>query len=306
MKGKVMKSTGSWYRVFADNQKWDCRTRGKLRLEDSTSTNPIAVGDEVDIEPEPGSSDQAVIVKILPRTNFVSRKASRKTSESQIIAANVDAAALMVTLLNPKTSLGFIDRFTVSTESFRIPTLLIFNKIDLHNSKDHEKQKGLIELYSEVGFKCYEISAKEKIGLEDLLKEFYGKVTLIAGHSGVGKSTLLNTIFPEVVLKTADISDFSGKGIHTTTFAEMYEINPSTFLIDTPGIKEFGLADIEDFELSDYFPEMRSMRGACKFNNCTHYHEPKCAIRDAVENGDIAISRYESYLSMLRNEDTRK
>lgn len=306
MKGKVMKSTGSWYTVFAENKKWQCRTRGKLRLAGSTSTNPIAVGDNVEMEKEPGLQNQALITKIIPRENFVIRKASRKTQESQIIAANVDAAVLMVTLFQPKTSTGFINRFTVSTESFRIPTLLVFNKIDLHDDHDRQEQKKLIELYTKAGFTCFEISAKEKRGLEPLVKELEGKVSLISGHSGSGKSTLLNAILPETSIKTSDISSFSGKGVHTTTFAEMFELNPSTFLIDTPGIREFGLADIEDFELADYFPEMRVRRTNCKFNNCTHDHEPNCAIRDAVEKGEIAQSRYDSYLRMLRKEDTRK
>lgn len=292
--------------MFADDSKWHCRTRGKLRLADSPSTNPIAVGDNVEMEIETGSINQAVITRILPRENFVIRKASRKTQESQVIAANVDTAALMVTLFQPKTSTGFIDRFTVSTESFRIPTILIFNKIDLHSGEDTLQQKELIELYTNVGFTCFEISAKEGTGLEALLMALQGKVTLISGHSGSGKTTLLNAILPEAALKVSEISEFSGKGVHTTTFAEMFELNPDTFLIDTPGIREFGLSDIEDFELSDYFPEMRIRRNKCKFNNCTHDHEPNCAIRSAVESGEIAPSRYSSYLRMLRKEDTRK
>jgi ribosome biogenesis GTPase len=306
MIGKVMKSTGSWYLVSYDGAIWQCRTRGKLRLEDSTATNPISVVDEVEFEKETGSASNGVITNILPRRNFITRKASRKTQESQVIAANIDIAALMVTLFSPRTSPGFIDRFTVSAESFRIPVFLIFNKIDLHDTKSREEQARLKDMYSLIGFKCFEISAKEGTGLDKLAENLTGKVILLSGHSGVGKSTLLNVWSENIAQRTADISSFSTKGVHTTTFAEMFEVFPQTFIIDTPGIKEFGLIDIEEFELSDYFPEMRAMRGKCKFHNCTHYHEPKCAIKAAVEEGTIFESRYRSYLSMLRNEDTRK
>lgn len=301
-----MKSTGSWYNVFYDGKKYDCRAKGKLRLEGFKTTNPIAVGDRVEIIPEPGSEDQCLIEKILPRENFVIRKATKTSKESHVIAANLNQAVLMVTIANPRTSLGFIDRFTVSTESFRIPTIIVFNKKDILDESQKEKQREYVEMYSKAGFKCLEISVKENEGLKAFVELLKKRVTLIAGHSGVGKSTFLNKINPDINQKVADISDFSKKGVHTTTFAEMFLLGDESFVIDTPGIKEFGLIDIEDYELSDYFPEMRALRGACKFNNCTHTHEPKCAILDAVKEGKIAESRYQSYLSMLHEEDTRR
>jgi len=304
MEGLVLKSTGSWYDVLVEGKAYTCRTRGKLRLKGFKTTNPIAVGDLVKFEPEPDNDEQGVITAILPRKNYIIRKSIKKTGHGHILAANIDQAVLIATLVFPRTSIGFIDRFLVSAESFRIPQLLVFNKIDLLPEEELNLQKAIIEKYSKIGVECLEISAKEEIGIEELRKKLEGKKSLISGHSGVGKSTFLNLLSPKIDQTVKEVSDFAEKGVHTTTFAEMFNIGNDTFVIDTPGIKELGLIDIEQDELSDYFPEMRELIGACKFHNCTHTHEPKCAIKDAVIAGEIDETRYESYLSMFFEEDT--
>lgn len=304
MEGLVMKSTGSWYDVLAkDGKKYACRVRGKLRLEGFKETNPIAVGDRVEFE----IIDQAcAITKILPRENHILRQSVKKTAHAHVLAANVDQVMLIATLALPRTSLGFIDRFLVSAESFRIPQVLIFNKMDLLNEDGKEAVKELSQLYSSVGVKCHSLSVinEDVQSIREILQD---KFTLIAGHSGVGKSTFLNKLSPAIRQKTADISDFSEKGVHTTTFAEMFQLDARTFVIDTPGIKEWGLIDMTREELSDYFPEMRERRLNCKFGSrCLHLQEPSCAVIEAVKEGDIALSRYESYVSMLLGEDNRK
>jgi ribosome biogenesis GTPase / thiamine phosphate phosphatase len=299
MKGVVLKSTGSWYEVLAeDNTKFQCRVRGKIRLDDSKETNPVAVGDYVLFDQE---DVNGVIYEILPRKNHLLRQSVKKSSHAHVLAANVDQVLLMATLKQPRTSLGFIDRFFVSAESFRIPQLLLFNKLDLLNEEEQDEQDKLVVLYTSLNVTCKSISAPiDDLGfLHQLLK---GKVTLIAGHSGVGKSTLLNRLSPTIQQTTNEISGFSNKGTHTTTFAEMFQLSD-----DSPGIKEWGLVEMEQQEISDYFPEMRELRLQCKFGSkCLHLKEPSCAVLQAVKNGSIASSRYDSYVSMVLGEDNRK
>ena len=304
MKGLVLRSTGSFYDVLGeDGKNYNCKVRGKIRLEDIKETNPVAVGDQVEFEMD---REIGVITNILERKNHILRKSVKKAAHSHVLAANVDQAMLIATLSYPRTSIGFIDRFLVAAESFRIPQILVFNKKDLLNDEGIEIQNKLVSLYSKIGVRSFTISAKED-DINFLRAEIKDKITLVAGHSGVGKSTLLNKLAPDLNQKVGDISDFSEKGMHTTTFAEMFSIDKNTFVIDTPGIKEWGLVDMNEQELSDYFPEMRDLRLECKFGSkCLHYNEPKCAIVDAVHQGKIALSRYESYLSILLGEDNRR
>ncbi|ELR70382.1 Ribosome small subunit-stimulated GTPase EngC [Fulvivirga imtechensis AK7] len=307
MKGLVLKSTGSWYEVLGDNDRsYTCRTRGKLRLKGFKTTNPIAVGDYVVFSLDEEVEGQGVIDEILPRENYIIRKSVKLKSQGHIIASNIDQAILIVTLAYPRTSLGFIDRFLVTAESFRIPQVLIFNKIDLLDGDARHYLAEIRSLYENIGIQCLEVSALTETGIEDVKDLLKGKKSLISGHSGVGKSTLINKIAPEINQKTGEVSDYAEKGIHTTTFAEMFRIGQDTFIIDTPGIKELGIIDIDKEELSDYFPEMRALQPECKFHNCTHTHEPKCAVKDAVDEGEIAESRYMSYLSILEGDDNRR
>jgi ribosome biogenesis GTPase len=303
MTGIVLKSTGSWYEVLVGTTLMQARIRGKLRLDDIKETNPVAVGDWVTIEAE---GTNGVISKIQPRKNQMLRQSVKKTGHSHVLAANVDQVLLMATLKQPRTSLGFIDRFLVSAESFRIPQVLLFNKKDLLNEASLEDQNILIQLYSSLNVITHSLQAvsDDLTFVHQLLAD---KVTLIAGHSGVGKSTLLNRLSSTIQQSTGKISSFSNKGTHTTTFAEMFPLNESTFIIDTPGIKEWGLVDMAPQEISDYFVEMRELRLQCKYGSkCLHLQEPKCAIIAAVEDGEIAVSRYESYVSMVLGEDNRK
>lgn len=304
MEGLVLRSTGSFYDVLTeDGSKVVCKVRGKIRLEGIKESNPVAVGDRVRFDLE---HDIGAITEILPRSNHILRQSVKKTAHAHVLAANVDQALLVVTLALPRTSLGFIDRFLVSAESFRIPQTLIFNKKDLLDSDGLKYQEALMHMYRKIGTEVLAISATHD-DVELLRKLLEGKTTLFAGHSGVGKSTLLNKLHPDISQKVGDISDYTSKGMHTTTFAEMFSIGKNTFVIDTPGIKEWGLVDMNEQELSDYFPEMRDLRLECKFGSrCLHVNEPKCAIIPAVERGDIALSRYESYLSMLSGKDNRK
>jgi len=307
MQGRIFKSTGSWYTVVGDDgQTYQCRLRGKFKLEGMKVTNPLAVGDRVQLKEEDKANNTALITDILPRTNYIIRKSIRKTAHGHIIAANIDQAVLIVTLVFPRTSLGFIDRYLVSAESFRIPSLLVFNKTDLLEEDGIAYQEELPALYQQIGYDAISISAFEKNDIERLKSKLAGKTSLFSGHSGVGKSTILNQLHPDIHQKTAEVSTFADKGVHTTTFAEMFRIAEETFVIDTPGIKELGLMDIEDEELYHFFPEMRELMGECKFYNCTHTHEPKCAVIAAVQNGEIAESRYYNYLSMLEDEDNRR
>lgn len=304
MKGLVMRSTGSWYDVLTENNTViTARMRGKFRLEGIKETNPIAVGDRVVLDSE---HNEATIIEILDRENYVVRQSVKKANQAHVIAANIDQAMIVATLKLPRTSTGFIDRFLVAAESFRIPQVVVFNKKDLLSESESQEQAALIDTYRKIGVTCIETSALNE-SQEAVRALLEGKVTLLSGHSGVGKSTLLNKIAPEAAQKTSEISDYSEKGTHTTTFAEMFRLNEKTFIIDTPGIKEFGLIDMSQEELSDYFPEMRDVRLNCKFGaRCLHLNEPKCAVLDAVKRGEIAETRYASYFSMVMGEDNRK
>lgn len=304
MIGLVKRSTGSWYDVYTeDGRLLPCRTRGKLRLEGYKETNPIAVGDHVLLEIE---NNEGIITKILERKNHIQRQSVKKTGHAHVLAANIDQAVLIATMILPRTSTGFIDRFLVTAESYDIPQVLIFNKQDVLSESDLQAQQQLINVYEKIGVRCFKISAvQDDVGVVIELLE--GKTSLIAGHSGVGKSTLLNKLSPEIKQSTADISGFSEKGTHTTTFAEMFKLNNTTFVIDTPGIKEWGLVSMTQEELSDNFPEMRALRSDCKFGyRCLHLNEPGCAVKAAVEQGSVARSRYDNYISMLLREDNRK
>ena len=297
-----MKSTGSWYEVLGDDgQKYACRVRGKIRLEGIKESNPVAVGDRVIFE----TIDNAII-QILPRENHMLRQSVKKTAHSHVLAANVDQVMIMATLALPRTSLGFIDRFLVAAESFRIPQVLVFNKKDLLTKEAMEDLDELLKIYEKIDVKCFLFSSLYDDTAE-IRSILHNKTTLLAGHSGVGKSTFLNKLVPGINQKVSEISGFSQKGTHTTTFAEMFQLDQDSFIIDTPGVKEWGLVDMTQEEISDYFPEMRDRRLNCKFGaRCIHLQEPKCAVIDGVRNGEIALSRYESYVSMVLGEDNRK
>ncbi|MBS1507922.1 MAG: ribosome small subunit-dependent GTPase A [Bacteroidetes bacterium] len=304
MTGIVTKSTGSWHDVLIDGKKYECRIRGKIRLEGIKETNPVTVGDYVEVDIAEGAH---AITKILPRKNHILRQSVKKTGHANILAANVDLALLVATVQQPRTSTGFIDRFLVSAEAFRIPQAIVFNKVDLMDKEGLETIDRLTSIYKAINVEVHRISALKGEGLEELKKLIENKTTLVAGHSGAGKSTLLNQLSPHITQTTGDISGYSEKGTHTTTFAEMFSLDKNTFVIDTPGIKEWGLVDMSQQETSDYFPEMRELRLQCKFGSkCLHLHEPGCAVRPAVENGTIAKSRFESYLSIVEGKDNRK
>ncbi len=305
MEGLVIKSTGSWYTIEGDDNKlYSCRIIGKFRIKDIKTTNPIAVGDRVKFELEP-ESENGLITELKPRKNYIIRKSINLSKQAQIIAANLDQAFLIVTLSSPRTSLGFIDRFLVTAEAYSVPTCLIINKIDLHDDEDQTYYQEIKAIYEKIGYPCYEVSAIEGTNMaliESLLKD---KITLFSGHSGVGKSTLINHLLPDLDIKTGEISDWSNKGQHTTTFANMHPLPYGGYLIDTPGIRELGVIDIEKGELSHFFPEIFKASDDCRFNNCKHLQEPGCAVITAIENGDIALSRYESYESIYHGYDTR-
>jgi ribosome biogenesis GTPase len=309
MKGLVVKSTGSWYTVLAeDGTAWDCRIKGKFRMQEINSTNPIAVGDEVDFDLE-ASGDEAnrgVITEVSNRRNHIIRKSTNLSKQTQIIAANIDLALLVVTFAKPRTSFGFIDRFLVTAEAYHIPVLLVFNKIDIYEQDDLDYVEEVRKMYLSIGYSSYFISALLEKGMDELREAISDKTTLISGHSGVGKSTLINRLIPHLDLRTSAVSSASMKGVHTTTFAEMHFLNDQTKIIDTPGIRELGVVDINNEELSHFFPEMKKRINQCRFNNCMHINEPGCAIKEAVDKGEIALIRYESYLSILAADDNRK
>ncbi|MCL4639881.1 MULTISPECIES: ribosome small subunit-dependent GTPase A [Olivibacter] len=304
MKGLVTKSTGSWYTVSAGGTSYECRIKGKFRTKDIKTTNPIAVGDWVEIEPEP-EQETAVIIQLYDRKNYMIRKSVNLSKQAQIIAANLDQAYLVVTLASPPTSLGFIDRFLVTAEAYDIPAGILFNKLDLFSEEGLEILADYRSIYEHLGYPCFEISALKGINIDAIEASLTHKVTLISGHSGVGKSTLINRLIPEASLRTGKISDWSDKGKHTTTFAEMLPLIQGGYIIDTPGIQEFGVIDIEQQELSHFFPEMRALMNRCRFNNCRHINEPGCAVLGALEEGEIETSRYESYLSIYHGNDSR-
>jgi ribosome biogenesis GTPase / thiamine phosphate phosphatase len=304
MRGVVTKSTGSWYEVVADGKKYQCRIRGKLRLEDSKETNPVTVGDFVELELEEGSN---VITQILQRKNHILRQSVKRTGHANILAANIDQAILVATLEQPRTSFGFIDRFLVSAEAFRIPQVVIFNKIDLLDADGIQFIDELRKLYESLGVCVIALSALQGKGIEKVNEIITGKISLVAGHSGSGKSTLLNRLSSVIQQSTGEISSYSEKGTHTTTFSEMFSVDENTFVIDTPGIKEWGLVDMAPQEISDYFPEMRELRLQCKFGStCLHLKEPGCAVKWALDSKIISKSRFDSYISMAEGRDNRK
>ena len=307
MKGSVYKSTGSWYEVKAENGVfYQCRLRGKFKNSELKVSNPIAVGDRVTLHFEGEEKGKAVITEIHDRDNYIIRQSTRKTAHVHILASNLDQAVLIATLSFPRTSTGFIDRFLVSAEAYQIPAVLVFNKKDLMDEEALEKCKALIALYEQLGYTCALISAKTKEGLNIFKEILKHKTSLVSGHSGVGKSTLLNALLPHVNQATSDVSAFANKGTHTTTFAEMFEGDNESLIIDTPGIKELGLVEMAPEEISHYFPEMRKHLGKCQFHNCLHLNEPKCAVKAALKSGLIHESRYKNYCSMLENIDNHR
>lgn len=302
MKGIVTKSTGSWYILQDENQNsYKARIRGKFRLDDIQHTNPVAVGDWVEFNID--NDGLAIIQKIEERKNYIIRKSVNLSKKSHIIASNIDKAFLIVTVANPKTSFGFIDRFLVTCEAYHIPATIVFNKMDITDSETEKQVREYEMIYEKIGYETLRISAFSGLNLDLLKKQLKNKITLFSGHSGVGKSTLLNKLNPDLNLKTSQVSDFNQKGQHTTTFAEMYNWPFGGYCIDTPGIKEFGLVDMEKDEIQDYFPEIFELKNQCKFDNCLHLNEPKCAVRESVERKKIAESRFESYLTFLEEAD---
>ena len=305
MTGVVYKSTGSWYTVKTDlGTTYLCRIKGKFRLKDIKSTNPIAVGDIVDFELETNNDEvTGVIDAIHDRTNYIVRKSVNLSKQTHIIASNIGQVFLLITIENPTTFTSFIDRFLVTAEAYSIKTILLFNKIDSYNQEALDEVKYLAHIYRKIGYECIGISATTGKNVDKVKAIMQDKVSMFAGHSGVGKSTLVNAIEPELDLKTKSISIQHMQGQHTTTFAEMFDLSFGAKIIDTPGIKGFGIVDMDKEEVSDYFPEFFELKQDCKFNNCLHLEEPKCAIKDAVENDEIAYSRYKSYISILEGED---
>ncbi len=305
MHGLIIKNTGSWYTVKTDDGRIvECKVKGNFRLKGIRSTSPVAVGDYVDIIMN--AEGTALISAIDDRKNYIIRKASNLSKQSQIIAANLDQALLIITIKQPETSTTFIDRFLAGAEAYRVPVVLVFNKTDLLNDDERRYQQQMVTLYETIGYPCIEISAETGMGINQLQTFLKQKVTLVSGNSGVGKSTLINAIIPHADQRTAEISNAHGTGMHTTTFSEMIELAEGGYLIDTPGIKGFGTFDIEREELTSYFKEIFEFSKDCKFNNCTHTHEPGCAVLQAVENHYISVSRYQSYLNMLEDKDDSK
>ena len=309
-KGLVIRSTGSWYSVKTDSGNiLECRIKGKLRMKEVRTTNPLAVGDRVEFELQHDETSKdgvtGIISSVEPRKNYIIRKASNLSKESQIIAANIDHAYIVVTVNYPVTLPGFIDRYLISALAYRITASLVFNKIDLYTDKDYGKLEEYLNTYESIGYKCFQVSAEKNININSLSVELKDKISLFSGLSGVGKSSILNRIDPTLELKTGLISDHHQQGKHTTTFAEMFEMKSGGFLIDTPGIRGFGVIDMEKTEISHYFPEMFGLLGQCRFFNCTHVHEPGCAVKSAWEKGDIPATRYESYLSLIGEDNGR-
>ena len=302
-KGTVLKSTGKWYTVeLMDGSVISCRIRGKLRLSGLSTTNPIAVGDRVIVDDEIDEEGKRTISDFEERTNYIVRKSTNLSKQMQILAANVDRAYLLVTLHSPFTHLAFIDRFLVAAESFRIPVTILFNKVDIYGSKDLIELDTVQQTYESIGYPCFRISAENHSNIDWLRNEIAGKQVMISGHSGVGKSTLVNALDPELELRTGEISKAHLQGQHTTTFAEMHKLSGGGYVIDTPGIRAFGIVDLEKEHLSHYFPEMRALIGECKFHNCQHLNEPKCAVKQAVQDGAIPESRYQTYLQLMQED----
>lgn len=302
MMATVYKSTGSWYIVQDEEGKvYNARIKGKFKIDNITSTNPIAVGDVVLADMENELENTLTITDIAPRKNYITRSSPHNRNQHHIIAANLDQSLLFATLKDPKTSLGFIDRFLITSEAYHVPSIIVFNKSDLYREKEIEKFREIKEIYESIGYKVLSMSIEKNIGVEEVKQLLKDKTTLLSGHSGVGKSSFINIIFPELSLKTQDVSGWSGKGLHTTTFAEMFNLSFGGRVIDTPGIRELGLVDISKQELSHYFPEMRVLINECQFNNCMHINEPGCAVKAAVNEGTIDPERYYSYLNILES-----
>lgn len=303
MKGRVIQSTGSWYQVETEERRtYACKLRGQFKIKGIKSTNPIAVGDQVEFKWDE-KREIGLITAIEERKNYIIRRSVNLSKRSHIIASNMDQALVVVTLSQPRTSTGFIDRFLVTAEAYHIPAILVFNKIDIYSKEELEELKAIRELYEKVGYPCLEVSALKGNNLDALRQLMLNKVSLVSGHSGVGKSALINALDPGKDIRIGDISDIHNKGKHTTTFAEMHHLDFGAHIIDSPGIKEFGLFDFEKADLAHYFPEMYELLQNCKFNNCTHVHEPGCAVKEAIDEDEIAESRYINYLNMLSGEE---
>ncbi len=302
MEGLVTKSTGSWYLVrLQDGTRISCTLKGNLRIRGIKTTNPVAVGDRVEVDLA-GARDVGVIRNILKRNNYIIRKSTKLSKISHIIAANIDQAFLIATLALPHTSTGFIDRFLVTAEAYHIPAGIVFNKTDLYDEELYQRHNELIRLYSGIGYACLGTSAISGEGIDMLSNALRHKTTLFSGHSGVGKSEIINVLEPGLRLKTAEISSYHLKGVHTTTFAELLELSSGGYIIDTPGIREFGLIDFKKEEVAERFPEMRALMHQCQFHNCTHVHEPRCAVKKALEEGKIDAGRYRNYLRILQGD----
>ncbi len=307
MKATVYKSTGSWYDVKDEQGQWHhARIKGVFKIDGITSTNPLAVGDNVEIGVELESEQSAIITAILPRRNYINRQSPRQKYQHHIVAANLDQSVLVATLKEPRTSQGFIDRFLVASEMYHVPAVLVFNKADLYGEKESSLFEDWSAMYSGIGYPVLLVSATKNTGMDELAAWLKDKTSLFSGHSGVGKSSLLNILVPGLELKTKEVSGWSGKGLHTTTFAEMYDLPDGGRIIDTPGMREFGLVDISRQELSHYFPEMKIKLTECQFNNCLHLHEPGCAVKEAVINGEIREERYLSYAGILDSIPEKK
>lgn len=306
MKALVYKSTGSWYLIKTKNgETFNARIKGKFKIDDITSTNPLAVGDLVDADKEDIAEESVIISNIYPRKNYITRQSPHNKHLHHIVASNLDQSILFATLKDPKTSSGFIDRFLVASEAYHVPAIIVFNKSDLYKTKEKEKFDELKTVYEKIGYPVFSMSINENIGVKEVYELLKNKSTLISGHSGVGKSSFINSIFPGLLLKTQDVSGWSGKGLHTTTFAEMFDLPFGGKIIDTPGMREFALMDISEQELSHYFPEMKALINECKFNNCMHIEEPGCAVKVAVEEGKISAGRYIGYLNILESIDKK-
>lgn len=307
MQATVYKSTGSWYIVKDEaGQVYNARILGKFKIEGLTSTNPIAVGDSVTISMENEGEASVTITAIANRRNYITRTSPANKHQHHIIASNLDQSLLFATLKDPKTSLGFIDRFLITSEAYHIPSVIVFNKSDLYRKKEEDAFEEIKSMYEKVGYTVVRMSIQTGEGVEEVKAMLKDKVTLLSGHSGVGKSSFINTVFPELALRTQDVSGWSGKGLHTTTFAEMFDLPQGGQIIDTPGIRELGLVDISKQELSHYFPEMRALINDCRYNNCLHMNEPGCAVKAAVEEGAVHLERYLSYCTILDKIEERK
>lgn len=306
MEGLVIRNTGSSYHVLTENgETIDCKVKGNFRLKGIRSTNPVAVGDHVVIS-KPATGEVAYITEIKDRKNYIIRRASNLSKQSHIIGANLDQTVLVVTVNHPVTSTVFIDRFLATAEAYRVPAILVINKTDLYDEDETRYMNGLMTLYETIGYKCLSLSTVTREGVDKLEALLEGKITLFSGHSGVGKSSLINTLIPDINVKTAQISEYHNKGMHTTTFSEMFRLPAGGYIIDTPGIKGFGTIEMEDENIGHYFPEIFRFSKDCRYGNCTHRHEPGCAVKEAVENHYISESRYNSYLSIFDDKNEGK